>query len=74
MWFLYRNRSGAATRADPRDRVFALLGLLKDKTFLEADYGRSVEEVYTDLAMLSWALAMPHSCVCLDRSLISHRD
>ena len=68
MWFLYWNRLGAATYANPRDTVFALLGLLKAKTFLEADYGSSVEGVYTDLAT-AFLGSGDASLLCLPRPI-----
>ncbi|KAK5130373.1 hypothetical protein LTR08_002165 [Meristemomyces frigidus] len=38
--------------SDPRDRVFALLGIATDATELgvKPDYNKSCEEVYTELA------------------------
>jgi hypothetical protein len=42
--------------ADPRDRIFGLLGIIgssdeQSSPFIEADYGKSTEEVYTEIAL-----------------------
>ena len=36
--------------SDPKDKIYALLGLATDKVGIEPDYNKSVEEVYIDTA------------------------
>lgn len=49
---LYLNSSRRAfLTTDPRDKVFALLGIAQNKMSVEADYERSVEQVYTATAI-----------------------
>ena len=48
----YLESTSGFMSTDPRDRVFALLGLVDESLRLEPDYSRSVEQVYFNTANL----------------------
>ncbi|KAF2629366.1 hypothetical protein BU25DRAFT_409267 [Macroventuria anomochaeta] len=60
------NLARKSQATDPRDKVYGLLGLLPTRitSYLKPDYSKSVEEVYTDLA-----ISLLRSCSRLDEVL-----